>query len=124
MTTNDQMRHVYEPWDRAIVGRNLNKLMALYANDSVLGSSAVLVLEKDPSKIVRGRDRTKALRELFRERATARTGTARNNSFGRGSRWSGNTKQGARWRPARRRWVGGLGKRHNRLSEPRTHGHE
>ena len=56
MTTNDQMRHVYETWHCAIVGRDLDKLMALYANESVLDSSAVLVLEKDPSGIIRGRD--------------------------------------------------------------------
>jgi ketosteroid isomerase-like protein len=57
MTTNDQMRHVYETWHRASVGRDLDKLMALYANESVLDSSAVLVLEKDPSGIIRGHDR-------------------------------------------------------------------
>jgi steroid Delta-isomerase len=57
MTSNDQMKHVYATWHHAIVSRDLDKLMELYAAESVLDSSAVLVLEKDPSGIVRGRDR-------------------------------------------------------------------
>jgi ketosteroid isomerase-like protein len=96
MTTNDQIRHVYETWHRAIVGRDLDKLMALYANENVLDSSAVLVLEKDPSGIIRGRDRIRKHFASFfcdaRREQRQGTGTARNNSFGTVSRWSGNTR--------------------------------
>src|SRR4051794_4756945 len=90
------MRHVYETCHRAIVGRDLGKLMTLYANESVLDSSAVLVLEKDPPGIIRRRDRIRKHFASFfcdarRERRQG-TGTARNNFFGTGSRWSGNTR--------------------------------
>ena len=57
MTTEHQMLHLYEAWHRAVVSRDLNMLMELYAAESVLDSSAVLVLERDPSGIVRGRDK-------------------------------------------------------------------
>jgi ketosteroid isomerase-like protein len=84
MTTDGQMRHVYETWHRAIVGRDLDKLMAPHAREGVLDSSVVLVPEKAPSGIIRGRDRIrKHFASFFRcsARATARTGIARNKSF-------------------------------------------
>jgi ketosteroid isomerase-like protein len=95
MTTNDQMRHVYETWHRAIVDRDLDKLTALYANESVVDSSAVLVVEKDPSGIIRGRD---CIRKHF-ARFFAILGESDGEDsyrlqqfFGTQSRWSGNTR--------------------------------
>jgi hypothetical protein len=47
MNTEARIRHVYERWHEMIVSRDLDGLMALYAEDSVLESSAVLVLERN-----------------------------------------------------------------------------
>ena len=46
MNTQAQIKQVYERWHEMIVSRNLDGLMELYAEDCVLESSAVLVLEK------------------------------------------------------------------------------
>jgi steroid Delta-isomerase len=56
MTTEEQQKNVHEGWHKAIVSRNLDRLMEFYAPDAVLDSTAVLVLEKDPSGIIRGKD--------------------------------------------------------------------
>ena len=56
MNTDAQIRHVYERWHEMIVSRNLDGLMELYAEDCVLESSAVLVLEKNSTGVLKGRD--------------------------------------------------------------------
>jgi steroid Delta-isomerase len=56
MNTEAQTKQVYERWHDMIVSRNLDGLMELYAEDCVLESSAVLVLEKNSTGIVKGRD--------------------------------------------------------------------
>lgn len=53
----DHLRRVYDQWHAMVGQRNLDGLMELYAEDAVLESSAVLVIEKDPSGILRGRAR-------------------------------------------------------------------
>ncbi len=59
MNIQAEIRHVYERWHEMIVSRNLDGLMELYAEDSVLESSAVLVLEKNSTGVLKGRDRIK-----------------------------------------------------------------
>jgi steroid Delta-isomerase len=59
MNTETQIRQVYERWHEMIVSRNLDGLMELYAEDSVLESSAVLVLERNTTGVLKGRDRIK-----------------------------------------------------------------
>lgn len=57
MTNSDsQIRHIYEQWHEMITTRNLDGLMELYAEDSVLESSAVLVIEKNATGVLRGKD--------------------------------------------------------------------
>ena len=56
MNTEAQIRHVYERWHEMIVSRNLDGLMELYAEDCVLESSAVLVLEGNSTGVLKGRD--------------------------------------------------------------------
>jgi steroid Delta-isomerase len=65
MTLNEQHRRIHEEWHRAIVAQNLDDLMALYADDATIDSSAVLVLERDPSGILRGKDRLRAHFQAF-----------------------------------------------------------
>ena len=60
MSTETEIRPVYERWHEMIVSRNLDGLMELYAEDCVLESSAVLVLEKNSTGVLKGRDRVRA----------------------------------------------------------------
>jgi hypothetical protein len=55
MSTETEIRHVYERWHEMIVGRDLDGLMELDAEDSTLESSAVLVLEKHSTGVLKGR---------------------------------------------------------------------
>ena len=57
MNSEAQIKHVFDTWHEAVGKRDLDALMELYAPDSVIDSSAVLVLEKDPSGILKGRDK-------------------------------------------------------------------
>jgi hypothetical protein len=43
-------------WHKAITARDIDALMALYTDDAVIESSAVLVLEKDDGGALRGKD--------------------------------------------------------------------
>ena len=54
---------IHEKWHQAIVSRDLDALMALYAEDATIDSAAVLVLERNPAGILRGKPK---LREHFR----------------------------------------------------------
>jgi len=65
MSLSEEHRRIYEAWHRAIVGQNLDDLMALYAEDGAIDSTAVLVLERDPSGILRGKDRLRAHFQAF-----------------------------------------------------------
>ena len=56
MNTDAQIRHVYERWHEMIVNRNLGGLMELYAEDATLESSLVLVLERNSTGVLKGRD--------------------------------------------------------------------
>jgi steroid Delta-isomerase len=56
MSTEAEIRRVYERWHEMIVSRNLDGLMELYAEDSVLESSAVLVLEGNSTGVLKGRN--------------------------------------------------------------------
>ena len=57
MATNStsQIRHIYDDWHKMITTRNLEGLMEFYAEDGVLESSAILVIEKKPEGILRGK---------------------------------------------------------------------
>jgi steroid delta-isomerase len=50
-----QIRHVYDRWHEMITTRNLDGLMDLYADDSVLESSAVIVIEGQTPGLLRGK---------------------------------------------------------------------
>ena len=56
MNTEAQVGHVYKRWHEMIVGRDVDGLMELYAEDSVLESFAVLVLEKNSTGVLKGRN--------------------------------------------------------------------
>ena len=56
MNTDAQLRHVYKRWHEMIVSRDLAGPMELFAEDSVLESSAVLVLEKNSTGVLKGRE--------------------------------------------------------------------
>jgi hypothetical protein len=56
MNTEPRIRHVYERWHEMIVSRDVDGLMELYAEDSVLESSAVLVLEGNSTGVLKGRN--------------------------------------------------------------------
>ena len=60
MSTEAEIRRVYERWHEMIVGRNLDGLMELYAEDSVLESSLILVLEKNATGVLKGRELVRA----------------------------------------------------------------
>ncbi|MDQ0394907.1 nuclear transport factor 2 family protein [Labrys monachus] len=54
--TDAEIRHVYERWHETILGRDLEGLMALYADDAVLESPLILATLKDRSEgILRGK---------------------------------------------------------------------
>ena len=56
MSTEAEIKRVYERWHEAVVARDLDALMGLYAEDSVLESSLILVLEKEKRGVLKGRD--------------------------------------------------------------------
>jgi steroid Delta-isomerase len=56
MNAEAEIRRVYERWHEMIVSRNLDGLMELYAEDSVLESSLILVLEREKRGVLKGRD--------------------------------------------------------------------
>jgi steroid Delta-isomerase len=60
MNTEAEIRHVYERWHEMIVSRNLDGLMDLYAEDCVLESSLVLVLERNSTGVLKGRNLVRA----------------------------------------------------------------
>jgi steroid Delta-isomerase len=59
----EQHRIIHDRWHRAINAQNLNDLMALYDDRATIDSAAVLVLERDPSGILKGKEK---LRNHFR----------------------------------------------------------
>jgi steroid delta-isomerase len=54
--TKPQIDALITNWHKAITSRDIDALMALYAADAVIESSAGLVLEKDPGGTLRGKD--------------------------------------------------------------------
>lgn len=54
--TDAQVRHVYERWHETIVDRDLDGLMALYAEDAILETPLILVTLPDRTEgMLRGR---------------------------------------------------------------------
>jgi steroid Delta-isomerase len=45
--TDAQIRHIYERWHEAVVGRDLDALMALYAEDAILETPLILATLTD-----------------------------------------------------------------------------
>jgi steroid Delta-isomerase len=64
MQIEDQVRQVKEQWHKMITSQDLDGLMALYTDDATLESSAILVLEGDPTGTLKGKDK---LRKHFRD---------------------------------------------------------
>jgi ketosteroid isomerase-like protein len=50
-----QKNRIQQSWHNAMIERDLDRLMELYAEKSVLESSAILVLEKEKLGILRGK---------------------------------------------------------------------
>lgn len=80
--TDAAIRHIYERWHEAVVGRDLDGLMALYAEDAVFESRLVWAVRRDGgSGILRGKAAIGAFFEVgFRTPANGlgcwyRTGT-------------------------------------------------
>jgi hypothetical protein len=57
---SNEHREIHEKWHKAIVTQDLDALMALYHEDATIDSTAVLVLEKDPSGILQGKPKLRA----------------------------------------------------------------
>jgi hypothetical protein len=54
--TEAEIRHVYQRWHEAVVDRDLDGLMALYAQDAILETPLILVTLRDRTQgILRGR---------------------------------------------------------------------
>ncbi len=77
-----EIRHVYERWHEAVVARDLDGLVALYADDAVLETPLVLATYADPTRgILEGKANIRAffaagLRQLGSELSRwYRTGT-------------------------------------------------
>lgn len=51
---------IYDRFHETIGARDVEGLMQLYASDAVLDSSLVLVLEKEPSGLLKGKDKLRA----------------------------------------------------------------
>jgi steroid Delta-isomerase len=75
MNTEAEIRYVYESWHQMIVSRNLDGLMKLYAEDCDFESSAVLVLEKNSTGVLKGRDQIRAHFALFFSEMMAKDAT-------------------------------------------------
>jgi ketosteroid isomerase-like protein len=58
--SDKQIRHIYERWHEMIESRNLDGLMELYVEDSVLESTAILVLEKAATGVLQGKEAIRA----------------------------------------------------------------
>ena len=63
--TDKPIRHIYEQWHEMIESRNLDGLMKLYSEDSVLESTAVLVLEKAATGVLHGKQAIRAHFKAF-----------------------------------------------------------
>jgi ketosteroid isomerase-like protein len=60
-STDAGIRHIYERWHETILSRDLDGLMALYADDAVLETPLILVLLKDRTEgILRGKAEIRA----------------------------------------------------------------
>jgi steroid Delta-isomerase len=54
--TDAQMHHIYDRWHETVVGRDLDGLMALYAEDAILETPLILVTLTDRTQgILRGK---------------------------------------------------------------------
>ena len=60
-----QVRHVHEQWHQTIINRDLDGLAALYAEDGIFESPAVLALTGGADGTLRGRAAIRAYFELF-----------------------------------------------------------
>ncbi|WP_323122248.1 YybH family protein [Burkholderia alba] len=61
--TAAEIRHVYDAWHAAVVARDLDALLALYADDAILETPLILVVQPElRSGVLRGKD---ALRAFF-----------------------------------------------------------
>lgn len=61
--TAAEIHHVYEAWHAAVVARDLDALLALYADDAILETPLILVVQPEQrSGVLRGKD---ALRAFF-----------------------------------------------------------
>ena len=70
--TDEQIRHVFDEWHRAVKDQDAEGMAALYADDGVLETPAVLALWPDrEDAVVHGRD---AIGKFFAQSFQARSG--------------------------------------------------
>jgi len=63
-STDAQIRHVYDQWHATIVARDLDGLMALYAEDAILETPLILAALQDRKRgILQGRNEIRAFFE-------------------------------------------------------------
>jgi steroid Delta-isomerase len=55
--TAAQLEALVDDWHKAITSQDIDALMALYTDDAVIESSAVLVIEKDSGGTLHGKDK-------------------------------------------------------------------
>lgn len=60
-----QIQNLYEKWHEMILERDADGLMRLYVDDAVIESSAVLVLDKDPSGTLVGKEKLRKHFQAF-----------------------------------------------------------
>ena len=62
MTPEEHARRIYDEWNAGFHTRDLDRIMALYAEDAVIETPAVLANYPDaPDGVLRGRERIRAL---------------------------------------------------------------
>jgi steroid delta-isomerase len=64
-STKEQIDHIHSEWHKMITTRNLDGLMALYTDDAVIESSAVLVIEKNDEGVLKGKPALRAHFDAF-----------------------------------------------------------
>lgn len=63
--TPEQITYLIAEWHKAITTRDIDALMALYTEDAVIESSAVLVIEKDAGGTLYGKDKLRSHFQAF-----------------------------------------------------------
>ena len=105
-STDAQIRHVYEQWHETIKVRDLDGLMALYAEDAVIETPFILAVLKDSTRGVlkaRPASGTSSRPDFAIPKAAWAAGTGPDCSSPTAGSWSGNIR-GRHRRAIRSTW--------------------